>query len=84
MVPSARRLWWWGQPALARPGPVFAAGGRLPDPYLAPGLTRFTEELTQPPAWTPAQLASRGLTMKESVHRFHRQLGTTEPGATAG
>ena len=57
--------------------PVFAAAQVAPDPLLAAGLTRFTEPLTQPPIWTAAQLASSGLVMKQSNHRFHRQLGMT-------
>jgi spore coat protein A len=65
-------------------GPVFAATGALPDATLARGLTKFTEALTQPPVWTPVQLAAQGLTMKESVTRFHRQLGTTRTWGYGG
>jgi spore coat protein A, manganese oxidase len=67
-------------------GPAFAAQGEVPlaDNALATGLSRFTESLTQPPSWTTAQLASRGLTMKEGVHRFHSQLGTTKTWGYGG
>lgn len=65
-------------------GPGFAATSAVPDPLLAAGLTRFTEPLAQPPVWSATQLASRGLTMKEGVHRFHSQLGTTRTWGYGG
>lgn len=65
-------------------GPAVAATGAQPDPYLATGLSRFTEALTQPPIWASTQLASRGMTMKEGVHRFHSQLGTTRTWGYGG
>jgi spore coat protein A, manganese oxidase len=58
--------------------------GALPNLLLGEGLTRFAEPLTQPPVWTPAQLASRGLTMREGVTRFHRQLGRTRTWGYGG
>ena len=73
-----------GPAGIRSAGPAFAATGVLPDPYIATGLSKFTEALTQPPVWTAATLASRGLTMKESVHRFHRQLGTTRTWGYGG
>jgi len=73
-----------GPAGLRAAGPVFAATGGAPDPNLALGLTKFTEALTQPPVWTSANLASRGLTMKEGVTRFHRQLGTTRTWGYGG
>jgi spore coat protein A len=63
--------------------PVFAAAQAAPDPLLAAGLTRFTEPLTQPPIWTATQL-SGGLVMKQSSHRFHRQLGMTRTWGYGG
>src|SRR6185436_14689251 len=65
-------------------GPVFAAAGDVPNLSIGDGLTRFTEALTQPPVWNQANLATRGLTMKESVHRFHAQLGTTRTWGYGG
>ena len=71
-----------GPAGLRAAGPVFAAAGDVPNLSIGDGLTRFTEALTQPPVWNQANLATRGLTMKESVHRFHAQLGTTRPMCT--
>jgi spore coat protein A, manganese oxidase len=74
-----------GPAGLRAAGPVFAAAGAAPpDPYLVDGLSKFTEALTQPPTWNQANLKSRGLTMKESVHRFHRSLGTTRTWGYGG
>jgi spore coat protein A len=73
-----------GPAGIRMAGPVFTATGDVPDPLLSRGLTHFTEALTQPPVWTAAQLASRGLTMKESSHRFHRQLGATRTWGYGG
>jgi len=73
-----------GPAGIRSAGPAFALPTASPNPYLATGLSKFTEALTQPPVWNQAQLASRGLTMKESVHRFHRQLGTTRTWGYGG
>jgi spore coat protein A, manganese oxidase len=40
-------------------------------------LAKFVDPLPIPPVWTHGQLAARGLTMAESVHQFHRDLGPT-------
>jgi spore coat protein A len=73
--------------ALAGPRPAAGAAPARPGPYdpaLAAGLTRYVDPLPVPPVWFTASLAQRGLTAREGVHRFHRQLGTTRTWGYGG
>jgi spore coat protein A, manganese oxidase len=47
-------------------------------------LTKYVDPLPLPPRWMAGQLRTRGLTMAESTHQFHSQLGATRTWGYGG
>jgi spore coat protein A len=47
-------------------------------------LTRYVDALPIPPDWSSGKLSAMGLTMAESVHQFHSELGPSKSWGYAG